>query len=181
MRPSSPAWLPARSSRACSAGDGVAPGLATVIVGVISDTHGLLRPQAVDALRGSDLVLHAGDVGAAEVLEALRSVAPTTAIRGNVDTAIWATALPTTEVISVGGVEIYMLHDRAALDLDPKAAGFAAVVFGHTHRPGAEIRDGVLYLNPGSAGPRRFTLPVTVARLTIAGGQISHEIIDLAV
>ena len=152
-----------------------------MIVGVISDTHGLLRPQAVDALRGSDLVLHAGDVGAAEVLEALRSVAPTTAIRGNVDTAIWATALPTTEVIPVGGVEIFMLHDRAALDLDPKAAGFAAVVFGHTHRPGAETRDGVLYLNPGSAGPRRFTLPVTVARLTIAGGRISHEIIDLAV
>jgi putative phosphoesterase len=155
--------------------------LATVIVGVISDTHGLLRPQAVDALRGSDLVLHAGDVGAAEVLEALRLVAPTTAIRGNVDTAIWATALPATDVISVGGVEIYMLHDRAALDLDPKAAGFAAIVFGHTHRPGAETRDGVLYLNPGSAGPRRFTLPVTVARLTIAHGTLSHEIIDLGV
>jgi putative phosphoesterase len=155
--------------------------LATVIVGVISDTHGLLRPQAVDALRGSDLILHAGDVGAAEVLDALRLVAPTTAIRGNVDTAIWATALPATDVISVGGVEIYMLHDRAALDLDPKAAGFAAIVFGHTHRPGAETRDGVLYLNPGSAGPRRFTLPVTVARLTIADGQVSHEIIDLGV
>ena len=152
-----------------------------MIVGVISDTHGLLRPQAVDALRGSDLILHAGDVGAAEVLDALRLVAPTTAIRGNVDTAIWATALPATDVISVGGVEIYMLHDRAALDLDPKAAGFAAIVFGHTHRPGAETRDGVLYLNPGSAGPRRFTLPVTVARLTIADGQVSHEIIDLGV
>jgi uncharacterized protein len=150
-------------------------------LGVISDTHGLLRPEAVAALRGSDLILHAGDVGKAEVLEALRAVAPTTAIRGNVDTAIWATALPATEVISVDGLELYMLHDRAALDLDPRAAGFAAVIYGHTHRPGAEVRHGVLYLNPGSAGPRRFSLPVTVARLTITSGQLSHEIIDLAV
>ena len=152
-----------------------------MIVGVISDTHGLLRPEAVDALRGTDLILHAGDVGKAEVLEVLRTVAPTTAIRGNVDTAIWATALPATEVISVGGLAIYMLHDRAGLDFDPRAAGFAAVIYGHTHRPGAEVRHGVLYLNPGSAGPRRFSLPVTVARLTIAAGQLSHEIIDLAV
>ena len=152
-----------------------------MIVGVISDTHGLLRPEAVAALRGSDLILHAGDVGKAEVLEALRTVAPTTAIRGNVDTAIWATALPATEVISVDGLELYMLHDRAALDLDPRAAGFAAVIYGHTHRPGAEVRHGVLYLNPGSAGPRRFSLPVTVARLTVTAGQLSHEIIDLAV
>jgi putative phosphoesterase len=152
-----------------------------MIVGVISDTHGLLRPEAVAALRGSDLILHAGDVGKAEVLEALRTVAPTTAIRGNVDTAIWATALPATEVISVDGLDFYMLHDRAALDLDPRAAGFAAVIYGHTHRPGAEVRHGVLYLNPGSAGPRRFSLPVTVARLTITAGQLSHEIIDLAI
>jgi len=152
-----------------------------MIVGIISDTHGLLRPEAVAALRGSDLILHAGDVGKAEVLEALRAVAPTTAIRGNVDTAIWATALPATEVISVNGLELYMLHDRAALDLDPRAAGFAAVIYGHTHRPGAEVRHGVLYLNPGSAGPRRFSLPVTVARLTITSGQLSHEIIDLAI
>jgi putative phosphoesterase len=152
-----------------------------MIVGVISDTHGLLRPQAVDALRGADLILHAGDIGTAEVLAGLRDIAPTTAIRGNVDTAIWATTLPATDVVSVGGLEIYMLHDRAALDLDPKAAGFAAVVSGHTHRPGAEVRDGVLYLNPGSAGPRRFTLPVTVARLTIAGGRLAHEIVELAI
>ncbi len=150
-------------------------------VGVISDTHGLLRPQAVEALRGADLILHAGDVGKPEVLDALRAIAPTTAIRGNVDTAIWATALPSTDVVSVGGLAIYMLHDRAALDLDPRAAGFAAVIYGHTHRPGAEVRDGVLYLNPGSAGPRRFSLPVTVARLTIAGGQLAHEIVELAV
>jgi putative phosphoesterase len=152
-----------------------------VTVGVISDTHGLLRPQAVDALRGCDLILHAGDVGSPDVLDALRTIAPTTAIRGNVDTAIWATALPATDVVSVSGLELYMLHDRAALDLDPRAAGFAAVVFGHTHRPGAEVRDGVLYLNPGSAGPRRFSLPVTVARLTITAGQLSPEIVELAV
>jgi putative phosphoesterase len=140
-----------------------------------------LRPQAVEALRGSDLILHAGDVGKPDILEALRAIAPTTAIRGNVDTAIWATALPATDVVSVGGLDIYMLHDRAALDLDPRAAGFAAVIYGHTHRPGAEIRDGVLYLNPGSAGPRRFSLPVTVARLTITDGRLSHEIVELAV
>jgi putative phosphoesterase len=152
-----------------------------MIVGVISDTHGLLRPEALDALWGSDLILHAGDVGKPEVLETLRAIAPTTAIRGNVDTAVWATALPATEVVSVDGLELYMLHDRAALDLDPRAAGFAAVIYGHTHRPEAAVRHGVLYLNPGSAGPRRFALPVTVARLTLSGGQLSHEIIDLAI
>ena len=152
-----------------------------MIVGVISDTHGLLRPEAVAALRGSDLILHAGDVGRIEVLEELRAIAPTTAVRGNVDTAIWATALRDTEVIDAGGLQIYMLHDRAALDIDPAAAGFAAVVYGHTHRASAEVRDGVLYLNPGSAGPRRFTLPVTVARLTIEGGRLAHAIVQLRV
>jgi len=153
----------------------------SVIVGVISDTHGLLRPQAVEALRGADLILHGGDVGRIEVLDQLRAIAPTTAVRGNVDTAIWATALRLTEVVAAGGLQFYMLHDRAALDLDPAAAGFAAVVSGHTHRPGAEVRAGVLYLNPGSAGPRRFALPVTVARLTIDGGRLSHEIVALHV
>ena len=150
-----------------------------MIVGVISDTHGLLRPQAVEALRGSDLILHAGDVGRSEILEQLRDVAPTTAVRGNVDTAIWATALRMTEVVDAGGLRLYMLHDLAALEVDPATAGFAAVVYGHTHRPGAMVRDGVLYLNPGSAGPRRFALPVTVARLTIEGGGLSHEIVEL--
>lgn len=148
-------------------------------VGVISDTHGLLRPQALEALRGSDLILHAGDVGTADILDQLRAVAPTTAVRGNVDTAIWATALRTTEVIDAGGLQIFMLHDRADLDFDPKAAGFAAVIFGHTHRPTAEVRHDVLYLNPGSAGPRRFTLPVTVARLRIAGTTLAHEHVEL--
>jgi len=152
-----------------------------VTVGVISDTHGVLRPEAVAALQGSDLILHAGDVGPASILDQLRAIAPTTAVRGNVDTAVWATALPVSDVISVGGLELYMLHDRGDLDLDPAAAGFAAVIFGHSHRPGAELRNGVLYLNPGSAGPRRFTLPVTVARLTIDDGRLAHEIIELPV
>ncbi|HUU34222.1 MAG TPA: metallophosphoesterase family protein [Vicinamibacterales bacterium] len=152
-----------------------------VTVGVISDTHGLLRPEAVAALHGVDLILHAGDVGPAEILDQLRQIAPTTAVRGNVDTAIWTTALPISDVISVGGLELYMLHDRTALDLDPVAAGFAAVIFGHSHRPGAEMRDGVLHLNPGSAGPRRFTLPVTIARLTIAHGRLAHEVVELRV
>ncbi len=150
-------------------------------VGVISDTHGLLRPEALAALQGSDLILHAGDIGPREILDRLRKVAPTVAVRGNVDMGIWATALPLAEVIEAGGVQLYMLHDRAALDLDPIAAGFAAVVFGHSHRPGAEMRDGVLFLNPGSAGPRRFTLPVTVARLTVVGGTLTHEIVELKV
>ena len=152
-----------------------------MIIGVISDTHGLLRPEALDALQGSDLILHAGDVGPREILDQLREIAPVVAVRGTVDTAIWATALPLAEIVGAEGLQLYMRHDRAALDLDPKAAGFAAVIFGHSHRPGAELRDGVLFLNPGSAGPRRFTLPVTVARLTVEGGQLTHEILDLRV
>ena len=153
----------------------------TLRIGVISDTHGLLRPEALAALQGSDLILHAGDVGPREILDRLREVAPTVAVRGNVDTGIWATALPLTDVVEVDGLYLYMLHDRAQLDLDPKAAGFAAVVFGHSHRPSADLRDGVLYLNPGSAGPRRFALPVTIARLTVSGGTLTHEIVELDV
>ena len=148
-------------------------------VGVISDTHGLLRPEAVAALRGSELILHAGDVGDAEILDRLRDIAPTVAVRGNVDTAAWASVLPMTEVVEIGTLQIYMLHDLAALDLDAKAAGFAAVISGHTHRPVARMRDGVLFLNPGSAGPRRFSLPIAVARLQIDGANVSHEIVEL--
>jgi hypothetical protein len=150
-------------------------------IGVIADTHGLLRREAVAALRGSDLILHAGDVGAPQVLDALRAIAPTVAVRGNVDTAIWATALRLTEVVAADGHAIFMLHDRAALNVDAQAAGYAAVIFGHSHRPTVERRDGVLFLNPGSAGPRRFTLPVTVARLSVAGGRLVPEIVTLPV
>lgn len=150
-------------------------------IGVISDTHGLLRSEAVDALQGSALIVHAGDVGDPAILDRLREIAPTIAVRGNIDTASWARALPLTEVVEAGGVQLYVLHQLALLDLDPKAAGFAAVISGHTHRPHAEERNGVLYLNPGSAGPRRFTLPIAVARLRVVRGRIAHEIIELTV
>ena len=139
----------------------------TVILGVLSDTHGLLRPEAVEALRGSDRILHAGDVGAPEILEALAQIAPVTAIRGNVDTDPWARALPETEVVEAGGVSIYILHDLGQLDLKPGAAGFRVVVYGHSHQPKIEEKNGVLYFNPGSAGPRRFHLPVSVGKLMI--------------
>ena len=152
-----------------------------ITVGVISDTHGLLRPEATDALKGSDLIVHAGDVGGTDILEQLRTIAPTYAVRGNVDTGAWAKALPITEVVDVGQLQLYVLHDLATLDLDPRAAGFAAVISGHSHRPSAEVRHGVLYLNPGSVGPRRFTLPIAMARLRVAGDRLSHEMIALKV
>lgn len=151
------------------------------IIGVISDTHGLLRPEAVAALHASDLIIHAGDVGDPQILERLRAIAPTYVVRGNVDTSPWAEALPETEVVEVGGLQIYVLHNLNDLDLEPGAAGFAAVISGHTHRPLADVRNEVLYLNPGSAGPRRFTLPIAVARLRIDGSRLSHEIIELRV
>ena len=149
------------------------------IVGVISDTHGLLRPEAKEALRGSDLILHAGDIGGREVLEELRRLAPLVAIRGNVDRGFWAEALPDTEVVKVASLHLYMLHDRGALALEPGAAGFAAVIYGHSHVPAQEIRRGVLFFNPGSAGPRRFKLPVTLGRLTIVDGDIQGELLTL--
>jgi uncharacterized protein len=149
--------------------------------GVISDTHGLLRPEALSALRGSELIIHAGDVGHVHVLEALRAIAPTIAVRGNIDTQPWAKGLPTTEVVDLGELQLYVLHDLGTIDLDPEAAGFAAVIFGHSHRPSAQDRNGVLYLNPGSAGPRRFTLPVAVARIRVDGKRLSHEILELQV
>ena len=149
------------------------------IIGVISDTHGLLRPEAVEALRGSDRILHAGDVGTPEILQGLAKIAPVTAIRGNVDTAPWARALPATEVIEAGGISIYMLHDLAQLDLKPEAAGFRVVVYGHSHQPKIEEKNGVLYFNPGSAGPRRFHLPVSVGRLMVEGGKVRAELVEL--
>ena len=147
-------------------------------IGVISDTHGLLRPQAIRALRGSQHIVHAGDVGAREILEELKAMAPVTAIRGNIDQAAWA-GLPETELVELGGVSIYVLHDLTKLDLKPAAAGVKVVISGHSHVPKQETRDGVLYFNPGSAGPRRFQLPITVGRLLIAGGVVSGEIVKI--
>jgi putative phosphoesterase len=137
-------------------------------IGVISDTHGLLRPQAVRALEGSDLIIHAGDVGDPEILATLKTIAPVFAVRGNVDTQEWARSLPETETIETGSVTIYVLHDVQDLDLDPAAAGFQIVISGHSHKPGQILREGVLFLNPGSAGPRRFDLPVSIARLDVS-------------
>lgn len=151
-----------------------------ITVGVISDTHGLLRPEAVAALRGSDLIVHAGDVGGAAVLDGLRELAPVAAVRGNNDHGTWADALPATDAVEVGGLWLYVLHDLHELDLDPAAAGFAAVIAGHSHKPRLETKRGVLYMNPGSAGPRRFTLPVAVARLRIAAGRVEAETVDLS-
>lgn len=153
----------------------------TFTVGVISDTHGLLRPEAVQALRGVDQILHAGDVGTPEILVSLKAIAPTTAVRGNVDRGVWATALPMTDVARLGGLDVYMLHDLDTLDVDPVAAGFAAVISGHSHQPRAEWKRGVLFLNPGSAGPRRFSLPVTLSILRVEGTTFTHERIDLPV
>lgn len=151
-----------------------------MLVGLISDTHGLLRPEALAALQGSQLIIHAGDIGKPQVLDRLKEVAPTFAVRGNIDTQAWAAALPTTEVVEADRLLIWVLHDIAQLDLDP-AVGFAAVIFGHSHKPSMETRDGVLFINPGSAGPRRFKLPVTVARLHVTGTRIRPEIVELDV
>ena len=151
------------------------------VVGVISDTHGLLRPEAVAELRSSKLIVHAGDIGTLEVLDELRKIAPVIAVRGNSDKGTWVAALPKTEVVQVGEVSFYVLHDVNELDLDPVAAEFTAVITGHSHRPGVEERNGVLFLNPVSAGPRRFKLPVTLARLCIRDGTLDVEVVELNV
>lgn len=150
-------------------------------VGVISDTHGLLRPEALHALEGCDLILHAGDVGKPEVLEGLEALAPVAAVRGNNDTGPWAGRLPATRVVEVVGHRICVVHDLADLELDPAAARFAAVVSGHSHRPSRSLRDGVLYLNPGSAGPRRFRLPVALAILIVRGEALRARLVELRV
>lgn len=152
-----------------------------MLLGVISDTHSLLRPEALDALRGVDHILHAGDVGDIRILESLRQIAPVTAIRGNIDQHGPCAQLPATEAIELSGCLIYMLHSIADLDLNPHAAGIRAVIYGHSHKPLIEERKGVLYLNPGSAGPRRFSLPVTVAHLHIEAATLRAEIIPLDV
>lgn len=150
-------------------------------VGVVSDTHGLLRPEALAALAGAALVIHAGDVGAPAVLEALRGIAPVLAVRGNNDRGPWADALPETIVTEIAGARVCVVHDLATLALDPAREGVDVVVAGHSHRPRVERRGPLLYLNPGSAGPRRFTLPVTVARLTLGAGAPRAELVPLAV
>jgi putative phosphoesterase len=149
------------------------------IIGVISDTHGLLRPEAQEALRGSDRIIHAGDVGDRSILRRLEQLAPVTAVRGNVDDLLWAKQLPETSVVDVEGLSIYVLHALDRLDLKPEAAGFAAVIYGHSHVPKQEMKNGVLYFNPGSAGPRRFSLPVSLGRLTVENGQLRPELIPL--
>jgi putative phosphoesterase len=151
-----------------------------MIIGVISDTHGLLRPDAVAALRGADRIVHAGDIGGPEILAALAALAPLTAVRGNNDKGAWASALPVTEVVEAGGgLLVYVVHNVAELDIDPAAGGFRVVVAGHSHRPASEENDGVLWFNPGSAGPRRFRLPVAVGRLIVERGEVRGEIVTI--
>ena len=151
-------------------------GSARVVIGVISDTHGLLRPEALAALQGSHCIIHAGDIGDPHILEQLGQIAPVTAIRGNVDRDAWARKIPETNVLEVGGITIYILHNLATLDLKPEAAGFSAVAYGHTHVPKQEIKNDVLYFNPGAAGPRRFKLLVSVGRLIVENETVRGEI-----
>jgi uncharacterized protein len=150
-----------------------------MVVGVISDTHGLMRPEVNKVFKGVGLILHAGDIGSPEVLGALRFLAPVVAVRGNNDNGVWAEAIPEIEIVEVDTVRIYMLHDLKQMDVKRKAGNYQAVVSGHSHRPSIERREGILFVNPGSAGPRRFKLPTTVARLTIHGSKVNGEIVEL--
>jgi uncharacterized protein len=154
--------------------------LSSTIIGLISDTHSLMRHTALAALEGCDLIIHAGDVGKPEVVEQLRAVAPVVAVRGNIDKGAWASRLPLTAVVEAHLARIYVLHDLQQLDLDPAAAGFHIVVSGHSHKAGRTERDGVMYVNPGSSGPRRFRLPITLARLDLRHSPWRVEFIDLA-
>lgn len=149
-------------------------------VGVISDTHGLLRPEATEFLRGCNHIVHGGDVGSENVLRELSVIAPITAVRGNNDQGPWARALPETELVQFGEVFVYVIHDLAQLDIEPQAAGVGVVVSGHSHQPAIQKRNGVLYVNPGSAGPRRFKLPIAVAELNVAGKSVTSRIVELA-
>jgi putative phosphoesterase len=149
------------------------------LIGVISDTHGLVRPQAIKALTGVDMILHAGDIGDSAVLDTLREIAPVVAVRGNNDKGEWAELLPDWEVVEIGAVSIYMLHDVKEMDISP-AGTFQVVISGHSHKPAVEERRGVLYVNPGSAGPRRFTLPVSLAHLRVEGSEVNAKLIELS-
>ena len=151
------------------------------LVGVISDTHGLIRPEALKALEGVSLIIHAGDVGTQCVLQSLENIAPVVAVRGNTDRDGWSYKLPFTDAVEIGGVSLYVLHDLDKLDLDPAASGFSAVINGHTHRPAIEKSSRILFLNPGSAGPRRFDLPVSVALLRVKHNSLKAELLTLAV
>ena len=148
-------------------------------IGIISDTHGLLRPEAIKQLAGADHIIHAGDIGGPEVIEGLRRIASTTAIRGNIDTGEWATAYPNTELVELGGRALYVLHNLKEIKLDPAASGFDVVVSGHSHRPKIETKNGVLYINPGSAGPRRFKLPIALAILALSDGALLPRILEI--
>lgn len=149
------------------------------LVGIVSDTHGLVRPEALLALRGTDLIVHAGDIGGAHVLTAFEEVAPVVAVRGNVDQGAWAASLAETEVVDLGGILLYLLHDLSRIDLDPVAAGFHVIVSGHSHQPTLAPREQVLYLNPGSIGPRRFKLPISLALLRVHGHTLYPRFIEL--
>jgi len=146
---------------------------------VISDTHGLLRPEAIEVLRGSQCIIHAGDVGDPAILDKLNEIAPVTVVRGNVDTGVWSRKIPLTNVLEIDGTLIYVLHILNELDFKPEASGFAAVIYGHSHKQHSEMKNGVLYFNPGSAGPRRFDLPISLGRLSIRGAAIESEIVEL--
>ncbi|HEX3098654.1 MAG TPA: metallophosphoesterase family protein [Usitatibacter sp.] len=154
---------------------------APIRVGLISDTHGLLRPEALRALAGSDHIVHGGDIGTPEIVAQLATIAPVTAVRGNNDTAAWAAKIGATETLEAGGIRIFAIHDLAELDRDPAAQGIRVVVSGHSHIPRVLEEEGVLYVNPGSAGPRRFRLPVSVGMLSIRGADVTAEIVELAV
>jgi len=151
----------------------------TFRIGLISDTHGLLRPEAIDALRGSDFIVHAGDIGDPDILKRLAEIAPVTVVRGNNDKAAWALAIPESDVLQVGNIFLYVIHDIAELDIDAAAAGFHIVVSGHSHKPKHEWRDGVLFINPGSAGPRRFTLPISLSYLMVSDEEIAPYFVKL--
>lgn len=148
-------------------------------VGLISDTHSLLRPEAIAALRGSDYIIHAGDICDLEILSALEEIAPVTAVRGNNDRGAWTASIRETEVLQLGETFLYVIHDLAEMEVDPRAAGFHVVISGHSHRPRSALRDGVLFVNPGSAGPRRFSLPVSVGRLVVSGAKVEAQLIEL--
>jgi uncharacterized protein len=153
----------------------------TIPIGVISDTHGLLRPEALVALQGSDYIIHAGDIGDPRILDTLAAIAPVTAVRGNVDHGAWARKIAATNALEIGEISIYVLHNLAELDVKPEAAKFAAVIYGHSHVPKQEWKNGVLYFNPGSAGPKRFKLPVSVGRLLLTNGKVESEVVKLEV